>query len=190
MTGSGHNKPEASKLLSIVSFIVLNRLYTFRQIAKRLLFLGQRNKHPGNTLTTWEPRSMSQKTISDHMPTDFFSRQALELTFRLLRTNYPLLAHSIKYTIDNTATVSYEDLQSAYTGEMLLNSEVLASLKAHTIGKVVSALTDIGEEALKQHDLPPNHMTLMRSLIEDWVQLTEWVLAHTAADQNDRTSYH
>lgn len=133
---------------------------------------------------------MSRISISDYMPTDFFSRQALELTFRLLRTNHPLLAHAVKQTIDNTATVSYEDLQSAYTGEMLLNSEVLASLKAHTIGKIVSVLTDIGEEALKQHDLPPSHMTLMRTLIEDWVQLTEWVLAHTAADQNDRTSYH
>jgi hypothetical protein len=133
---------------------------------------------------------MSRKPISDYMPTDFFSRQALELTFRLLRNNHPLLAHAVKQTIDNTATVSYEDLQSAYTGEMLLNSEVLASLKAHTIGKIVSVLTDIGEEALKQNDLPPSHMTLMRTLIEDWVQLTEWVLAHTAADQNDRTSYH
>ncbi len=133
---------------------------------------------------------MSRKPISDYMPTDFFSRQALELTFRLLRNNHPLLAHAVKQTIDNTATVSYEDLQFAYTGEMLLNSEVLASLKAHTIGKIVSVLTDIGEEALKQNDLPPSHMTLMRTLIEDWVQLTEWVLAHTAADQNDRTSYH
>ena len=133
---------------------------------------------------------MSRKLISDYMPTDFFSRQALELTFRLMRNNHPLLAHAVKQTIDNTATVSYEDLQSAYTGEMLLNSEVLASLKAHTIGKIVSVLTDIGEEALKQNDLPPSHMTLMRTLIEDWVQLTEWVLAHTAADQNDRTSYH
>ncbi len=133
---------------------------------------------------------MSRKPISDYMPADFFSRQALELTFRLLRNNHPLLAHAVKQTIDNTATVSYEDLQSAYTGEMLLNAEVLASLKAHIIGKIVSILTDIGEEALKQNDLPPSHMTLMRTLIEDWVQLTEWVLAHTAADQNDRTSYH
>lgn len=133
---------------------------------------------------------MSRKPISDYMPADFFSRQALELTFRLLRNNHPLLAHAVKKTIDNTPTVSYEDLQSAYTGEMLLNSEVLASLKAHTIGKIVSVLTDIGEEALKQNDLPPSHMTLMRTLIEDWVQLTEWVLVHTAADENDRTSYH
>lgn len=133
---------------------------------------------------------MSRQPISDYMPTDFFSRQALELTFRLLRNNHPLLAHAVKHTIDNTATVSYEDLQSAYTGEMLLNVEVLASLKAHTIGKIVSVLTNIGEEALKQNDLPPNHMTLMRNLIEDWVLLTEWVLARTAADQSDRTSYH
>jgi hypothetical protein len=147
-------------------------------------------KHTGKEFTTEEPRSMSRKPISDYMPTDFFSRQALELTFRLLRNNHPLLAHAIKQTIDNTATVSYEDLQSAYTGEMLLNSEVLASLKAHTIGKIVSILTDIGEEALKQNDLPPSHMTLMRTLIEDWVLLTEWVLSHTATDQNDRTSYH
>jgi hypothetical protein len=124
------------------------------------------------------------------MPSDFFSRQALELTFRLLRNNHPLLAHAVKYTIDNTSTVPYENLQSAYTGEMLLNSDLLSSLKAHTIGKIVSVLTDIGEEALRQKDLPPSHMTLMRTLIEDWVQLTEWVLAHTAADQNDRTSYH
>ncbi len=133
---------------------------------------------------------MSRKPISDYMPTDFFSRQALELTFRLLRNNHPLLAHAVKHTIDNTTPVPYEDLQSVFTGEMLLNTEVLSFLKAHTIGKIVSVLTDIGEEALKQRDLPPSHMTLMRTLIEDWVQLTEWVLAHTAADQNDRTSYH
>lgn len=133
---------------------------------------------------------MTRKPISDYMPTDFFNRQALELTFRLLRNNHPLLAHAVKHAMDNTSTASYEDLQSAYTGEMLLNSEVLASLKAHTIGKIVSVLTNIGEEALKQNDLPPNHITVLRALIEDWVRLTEWVLAHTAADQNDRTSYH
>ncbi len=133
---------------------------------------------------------MSRIPISDYMPADFFSRQALELTFRLLRNNYPLLAHAVKQTIDNTSAVSYEDLQSAYTGEMLLNADVLASLKAHTIGKIVSVLTDIGEDALKQNDLPANQMKLMRTLIEDWVQLTEWVLAHTAEDNSDRTFYH
>lgn len=81
-------------------------------------------------------------------------------------------------------------MHSAYTGEMLLNAAVLASLKAHTIGKIVSVLTDIGEAALKNNDTTPSHMALMRTLIEDWVQLTEWVLNNTAADQTDRTAYH
>lgn len=133
---------------------------------------------------------MSRKPINDYMPSDFFSRQTLELTFRLLRNNHPLLAHAVKKTIESTTTVAYEDLQSAYTGEMLLNNEVFESLKAHTIGKIVSVLTDIGEEALRKHDLPPSHLALLRSLIEDWVQLTEWVLQHTAADTQDKTSYH
>lgn len=133
---------------------------------------------------------MSRELIADYMPSDFFSRQALELTFRLLQNNHPLLAHAVQHTINNASTIPYEDLQSAHTGEMLLNSQILGSLKAHTIGKIISVLTDIGEEALKQKDVPPNHMTLMRTLIEDWVRLTEWVLAHTAADQHDRTAYH
>jgi hypothetical protein len=147
-------------------------------------------KRLGEAFTTEEQSSMSRKPIVDYMPTDFFSRQALELTFRLLRNNHVHLAQAIKQAIDNIPNVSYEDLQSAYTGEMLLNSQVLESLKAHTIGKIVSVLTDIGETALRDKDLPPSHMTLLRTLIEDWVQLTEWVLLHTDADQNDRTSYH
>lgn len=132
---------------------------------------------------------MSRKPINDYMPSDFFSRQSLELTFRLLRNNHPLLAHAVKQTIDSTVAVSYEDLHSVYTGEMLRNNEVLETLKAHTIGKIVSVLTDIGEEALRKHDLPPSHMSLLRSLIEDWVQLTEWVLRHTATDMQDKTAY-
>lgn len=133
---------------------------------------------------------MSRKPIVNYMPNDFFSRQALELTFRLLRNNHPLLAHAVKQAIDTTTVVSYEDIPPISRNEMLLNSDLLNSLKAHTVGKIVSVLTEIGEEALSQRDLPPGHMTLLRALIEDWVQLTEWVLKHTTADQNDRTAYH
>jgi hypothetical protein len=131
---------------------------------------------------------MSRTLVVDPMPTDFFSRQALELTFRVLRNNHPLLANAIKQTLDTTPNVPYEELQSAYTGEMLLNVQVLNSLKAHTIGKIVSVLTEIGETALRDKNLPPSHMTLLRTLIEDWVQLTEWVLQNTTADQTDYLS--
>ena len=108
----------------------------------------------------------------------------------MLRNNHPLLAHAVKQAIDTIPNVSYEDLHSAYTGEMLLNAQLLDSLKAHNLGKIVSVLTEIGESALRDKNVPPSHMTLLRTLIEDWVQLTEWVLQHTAADQSDRTSYH
>lgn len=124
------------------------------------------------------------------MPADFFSHQALELSFRLLRNNHPLLANALKNTIDQVKTVTYNELHSAYTGEMLLNVEVIESLKAHTIGKIVSALTDVVETALKRSDLPTEHMTILRNLIEDWVQLTEWILDHNAADVNDRSAFH
>ena len=142
----------------------------------------------GEQSQTEEPGSMSRTLVVDPMPTDFFSRQALELTFRVLRNNHPLLANAIKQTLDTTPNVPYEELQSAYTGEMLLNVQVLNSLKAHTIGKIVSVLTEIGETALRDKNLPPGHMTLLRTLIEDWVQLTEWVLQRTTADQTDYLS--
>jgi len=124
------------------------------------------------------------------MPSDFFSHQALELTFRLLRNNHPLLANAIKNTIDHVKTVPYDQLHSAYTGEMLLNIEVVDSLHAHTIGKIVSALTDIVQTALQRKDLPQEHMTILRNLIEDWVQLTEWILNHNNTDLNDKSAYH
>ena len=132
---------------------------------------------------------MSRKSKSDYMPKDFFSRQALEISFRLLHNKHPLLAHAIKNTIDTTHIISYEELQGAFTSEMLLNTDVLTSLKAHTIGKIVSALTELGHHALQRNDLPPEHMRMLRNLIEDWVQLTEWILAHSSPDQFDRTFY-
>lgn len=144
----------------------------------------------GDAFITEEPVSMSRILTVDYMPKDFFSRQALELTFRLLRNNHPLLANAVKQVIDVVPAVPYEDLQGAYTGEMLLNCAILESLKAHTIGRIVAVLTEIGEAALRDKSLPPSHMTLMRTLIEDWVQLTEWVLERTTADQQDRTAYH
>lgn len=133
---------------------------------------------------------MSRTAIANSTPSDFFSRQSLELTFRLLRNNNPLLAHAIKQTIDSTTSVSHGSPHPSFSGEMLSNQDLLVSLKAHVIGKIVAVLTVIGEQALKQRDLPPSHMALMRSLIEDWVELTEWVLQHTASDLTDRTAYH
>lgn len=130
---------------------------------------------------------MSRIPIETHGPDDFFSHQALELTFRLLRNNNPGLANAIKNTLSHIHTVPYETVQGLHTGEMHFNAEVYEALSAHTIGKIVSALTAIGEQALQKRDMPPEHLNQLRKLIEDWVQLTEWVLRHTAPE---KTAYH
>ena len=70
---------------------------------------------------------------------------------------------------------------------MHFNAEIYQTLSAHTIGKIVSALTEIGQQALANNGMPPEHLNQLRMLIEDWVQLTQWVLDHTAPD---KAAYH
>lgn len=132
---------------------------------------------------TGEQGSMSRIQIDNHQPDDFFSHQTLELTFRLLRNNNPGLANAIKNTLSHIHIAPYENLHGAHTGEMYFNAEIYQSLSAYTIGKIVSALTDIGQLALSNHDMPPEHMNQLRKLIDDWAVLTEWVLNHTASDK-------
>ena len=130
---------------------------------------------------------MSRIIIETHTPDDFFSHQALELTFRLLRNNNPGLANAIKNTLSHIHVAPYKTIQGTHTGEMYFNAEIYEALSAHSIGKIVSALTEIGEQALQKHDMPPEHLNQLRKLIEDWVQLTEWVLQHTTPD---KIAYH
>jgi hypothetical protein len=130
---------------------------------------------------------MSRISIEAYQPDDFFSHQALALTFRLLRNNNPGLANAIKNTLSHIHIAPYENVRGSYTGEMHFNAEIYQSLSAHTIGKIVSALTEIGKQALSKQDMPPEHLNQLRKLIEDWVQLTEWILSHTASD---KSAYH
>ena len=130
---------------------------------------------------------MSRILTEAHSPDDFFSHQALELTFRLLRNNNPKLATAIKNTLSHIHIAPYEIMHGTHTGEMHYNADIYDTLTAHTIGKIVSALTDIGERALQNHNMSQEHLNQLRHLIEDWVQLTEWILHRTAPD---KSAYH
>ncbi len=126
---------------------------------------------------------MSLHPDHSYAPDDFFSRQTLELSFRLLRNNNPGLANAIKKALNQIHLVPYDVLHKVYTGEMYFNAQLLEILNVHTIGKIVSALTEIGEQALHNQALPPEHVKLLRNLIDDWVQLTEWVLRNSLGDK-------
>ena len=117
---------------------------------------------------------------------ELFSHQTLELTFRLLRNNNPSLALAIKIALDELELAPAEAL-FAVTSEMHLNSDLLKSLSATNIIKTVAALNDIARSALKKNDLPPQHMRVLRNLIEDWAKLAEWILDHSTSD---RAAYH
>lgn len=119
-----------------------------------------------------------------HQPPDMFSRQVLELTFRLLRNNNPELAFAIKKTIDQIHFAPPEAVAGSYAGEMHLNTDVVNLLGGETIAKIIAALTDIGKYAVANKDLPPQHMKILGGLIEDWAQLTEWLLQHATSERS------
>lgn len=112
---------------------------------------------------------------------DYFSHQTLELTFRLLRYQYPDLAFAIKRALDEVAFAPAEALFGV-TDEVHLFTDLIKSLNAPYIIKVVAALNDTARVALQQNDLPPEHMKILRSLIEDWAKLAEWILQHTTSE--------
>lgn len=133
---------------------------------------------------------MHRRIPNDTMPTDFFCRQTLELSFRVLRYKNPDLAQAIKNVLDKTICVEYSDLHSQFTGEMLLNSHIITYLNPHTIGQIVYQLTNLGSEVLSDAKSPPNHSLILKAIIEDWVSLTEWILSKTREDDSDKTAYH
>lgn len=132
---------------------------------------------------------MSRNQFDHYMPSDFFSRQTLEQTHHLLKKEHPALAHSIQNALQQIPVVSYENLQGVYTGEMLLNLNLVEQMQAHVIGRVVSCLTEIGKKALSNKETEVDSMSNLRGLIEDWMQLTEWILQRTSADKQDCTVY-
>ncbi len=119
------------------------------------------------------------------MPADFFFRHNLELSFRLLRSRYPLLAQSLKQALDELQPAASEGGR-----ELLHNRELVAKLSPQVIGKIVSSLTYMGRNALRAQDLPDSHLALLNTLIKDWMQLTEWLLQYASADNSDQTQYH
>lgn len=124
------------------------------------------------------------REILHHQPPEMFSRHALEITFRLLRNNNSDLAFAIKKTMDHIQFAPSEATVGVYSGEMHLNTELLKLLQTNTIVKIVAAVNDIGQQAVDQKDLSQQHMKALHDLIEDWAELTEWILKNATSEKN------
>ncbi len=125
---------------------------------------------------------------NEHNP-NIFSRGALELTFKLLRHRRPSLAMSIQnlmtrgqlqdqpQQLGGFGNSSYGTPLNQQSVQPRQHSDKFSvNVDAHTIGQIVSQLTEIGQNALQENDRPSGQLILLRSLIQDWMELAEWVL--------------
>jgi hypothetical protein len=132
---------------------------------------------------------MSRNQPDYYMPSDFFSRQTLEKTILILKKEHPALSQCVQGAMENLPVVPFEKLHRAYTSEMIFNYELVGYMKAHVIGRVVSCLTEIGQKVLSNKQTAQMEMINLRSIIEDWMLLTEWILLRSDSDVKDCTSY-
>lgn len=97
-----------------------------------------------------------------------FIRQDLTLTQQLLRAQYPDLSRAITSALTpnspKTAHIQYSAIE----------------IEALTIGKIVAALTQIGQKALNrrftQQDKNSDELIILRTLIRAWINLAEWLI--------------
>jgi len=123
---------------------------------------------------------MFQLPNDSPLPDDFFSHQALELSVEMIIDSNPGLASAIRKAMDQINPVPPHLKHTTLLGEMYFNAQLLEALQAHTIGKIVSALIELGEQALQKQNLSIEYVSILRKLIDDWVQLTEWILKNSA----------
>lgn len=117
-------------------------------------------------------------TVNAHQSTlraDVFSRGALELTFKLLRKNNPRLSLEIQNQLQGVRANTND--QSTTTAPDTDRFQI--TLDASTVGKVVDALTTMGQQLLDDTGKDDGTLVVIRSLMSDWMALAEWILLHT-----------
>lgn len=118
---------------------------------------------------------MTVNTQQSTLSADVFSRGALELTFKLLRKNNPRLSLEIQNQLQGVRASTND--QSTTTSSDTDHFQM--TLDASTVGKVVDALTTMGQELLNDTEKDGGKLVVIRSLMNDWMALAEWILLHT-----------
>lgn len=108
---------------------------------------------------------------------DIFSRGALDLTFRLLRQNNPSLALEVRNILAGE-TVPLEDA-AFHTPQ---GDHFFITMPAQRIGRVVKALTQLGQDALQDRQSDTGKLVVLRTLIKEWMTLAEWIIV--SAEEN------
>lgn len=91
------------------------------------------------------------------------TQETLYASVDLLRSNHPALSLSVRNILMTPNATIPSDL-----------------LDASTVGKIVAALTELGQSALKDRDIEKK--AILRRLIEDWASVAEWLIKQSQCD--------
>lgn len=97
---------------------------------------------------------------------DLFNRSTLELTFKMLRFKRPALALQIQNTL--VSAYPRDDYHIALAASEL-------PLDAATINNIAAALSALSNELLAAGNSQRNELTIVRSLMLDWLMLANHV---------------
>src|SRR5690554_4263534 len=114
------------------------------------------------------------------------SAAALAMTSELLRQHNPTLAEVVQNALASIKEAPPGRRTGIRVTQPPLNATLISSLEAETVGKVLQALTHLGNQALHGHD-DPEQLKLVHGLLVDWAALADWLLRCT---DNRPTAFH
>ncbi|TQV67778.1 hypothetical protein FKG94_24940 [Exilibacterium tricleocarpae] len=109
---------------------------------------------------------------------EIFSRGALELTFRLMRKRHPGLALAVQNVLAGKPLPGSNDAATDHFH---------VSLEARTVGKIVAALTEMGQHSLEHNgSSAQGRRVVIKTLIHEWIALAEWIIIQAGRECSSR----
>lgn len=127
-----------------------------------------------------------------HAP-ECLSHGTLELTFRLLRHQYPTLALEVRNLILNTLQHrnDHPEQPVKQCSNQATTVYLYVNLAASIVGQVVAALTELGQTELHNDGNRANgRRIVIKSLLEEWANVAEWVLSQAEVHTANSTIQH
>ncbi len=98
-----------------------------------------------------------------------FSRGAIEMTFTLLREKFPSAALQVRNVLSEPA-IEAENLSPEV-------EHFNVSLPAKVVEDVIIAITSLSSEAVEEDILDPGRLIVLKSLLQEWVNLAEYLIS-------------
>ncbi|MBU2886805.1 hypothetical protein KO507_13615 [Gilvimarinus agarilyticus] len=111
-------------------------------------------------------------------PSPHFRSQTLHLTQVLLREHQPHLSAHLGDLLNSLKAVNASEPNSPQGS--IAAASLLNSLGAVTIGKIISALTDIGNVWLAAPNDKSESLHGLHNILQQWIELGEWLVLQTS----------